>query len=191
MQPQEQNPQQEQVPVVQDVPFESEVSAAESQDGPTELPEIQPIQWQSIEYIQHDKSPLWYVGFVIITLVLMAVAVILVQSWTFAILVPIMAVALMVYAHRPARQLSYVLSEKGLYINDQLHPLGEFKGFGVIQEQPLHSLMLVPVKRFRPGLTVYFPDEVGEPLVDLLGGYLPMQELKFDLFDQIVRKLRI
>ena len=156
-----------------------------------DLPTTEPVQWQAIEYIQHDKTPIWYVGFFIVVVGLMAAAILLIQSWTFAILIPVMAAALMVYSHRPPRELSYVLSEKGLYINDQLHPLGEFKSFGVIQETDMHALMLIPVKRFRPGLTVYFPTEVGEQIVDLLGVRLPMQELHMDVFDKIVRKLRL
>ena len=112
-------------------------------------------------------------------------------AWTFAVLVPVMAVALMVYTHRPARRINYAVSAKGLHINDQLHPMGEFKSFGVVQDHDMNALMLIPVKRFRPGLTVYFPAEVGEELVDTLGSYLPMQDLHLDAFDKIIRKLRI
>lgn len=156
----------------------------------TELPAIEPITWQSIEYIQHDKSPAWYVGFATVTVVLIGLALWL-GSWTFAVLIPVMAVALMVYTHRPARQLQYALSDKGLYINDQLHALGEFKSFGVADDGALHSLTLIPVKRFRPSLTVYFPLEAGENIVDFLGSYIPMQEVHLDVFDKIVRTLRI
>lgn len=157
----------------------------------SDLPQTEPVQWKAIEYIQHSKQPLWYVGFAVVVIALMALAIVVIHSWTFAILVPVMAVALMVYSHRPPRELSYVLSEKGLFINDQLHPLGEFKSFGVIQDVQLHSLMMIPTKRFRPGLTVYFPTEVGERIVDLLGERLPMEEVHLDAFDRIVRALRL
>jgi len=159
--------------------------------GPTPLPSVEPIQWQATEYTQRDKSPLWYVAFAAVVIVLMAAAILLLQTWSFALLIPVMAAALMVYTHRPPRVLTYALSEKGLHINDQLHPMGEFKSFGVIQEAQTNSLVLVPVKRFRPALTVYFPAEAGELIVDLLGAYLPMQEAKLDAFDKIIRKLHI
>lgn len=168
------------------------VSPEEAQsDGPTPLPGVEPVQWQAPEYLQHDKTPLWYVGFAAVVVVLMAAAMLLMRSWTFAILIPVMAVALMVYSHRPPRQLNYVLSEKGIHINDQLHPMGEFKAFGVIQEAEVNSLVLVPVKRFRPSLTIYFSTDVGERIVDLLGGYLPMKDIHPDAFDKIIRKLHI
>lgn len=173
----------------EETPSSDEVQS--QQVGQSELPQIQPVQWQAEEYIQHDKSPLWYIGFIIVIIVLMITATLLMQTWSFAILIPVMAVALIVYSHRPPRQLNYVLSPKGIYINNQLHPLGEFKSFGVILEPQHNTLVLVPVKRFRPGLSIFFPTEVGESVVDLLGGYLPMRDEQPDIFDKIVRKLRL
>ena len=157
---------------------------------PSELPQIQPVVWQDIEYIQHDKTPLWYIGFLLVVVVLIAAAVLL-QAWTFIPLIIVMAVALMIYTHRPARLLSYTWSSKGLTINDQLHPTGEFRSFGVTRDETHNALVFIPVKRFRPGLTVYFPSEIGEELVDAVGAYLPIQDVHPDAFDKIIRKLRI
>jgi len=159
-------------------------------DQPTQLTAVAPVTWQAKEYLQQHKPPLWYVLFAIVVVAFVGVALWL-QAWTFAVLVPIMAAALAVYAHRPPRIVTYSVSEKGLTINDQLHPMGEFKSFGVLPDSELHSLMLVPVKRFRPGVTLYFPEEVGEPLVDMLGAYLPMQDLHVDMVDKVIHKLRI
>ncbi len=189
-QPQYASMPEQQTPAVDDAAIEQ--TSDQSTDAPTQLPEQDPISWRAIEYVQHDNSPIWYVGFLFAVVVLMAGAIFF-QAWTFAALILVMAVALMVYSHRPPRQLSYVWSSKGLFINDQLHPLGEFKSFGVIQDShpDQNQLVLIPVKRFRPGLAVYFPNEVGEELVDAVGAYLPMQDLHLDTFDKIIRKLRL
>lgn len=167
--------------------YEDTSEVAEQQ---ARLPQVEPVQWQAAEYVQNDKKPLWYVGFAIVVILLMAAAIML-GAWSFAVLIPVMAAALLMYAHRPPAQMNYALSEKGLYINDRLHPLSEFKGFGVIQEPSLNSLVLIPIKRLKPSVTAYFPSEVGEQAVDLLGGYLPMQDIQHDMFDVIVRKLHI
>lgn len=153
------------------------------------LPTQEPVQWQAPEYLHHEKNPLWFISFGVIVIALTAAAIFLIQSWTFAILIPVMAAALIAYSHRPPRAMEYVLSGKGLYINDTLHPFAEFKGFGVIHEETAYSLVFIPVRRFRPSLTVYFPEEKGEAIVDLLGVRLPMQPLKLDAFDKIVRLL--
>ena len=168
-------------------------AAAPEPQAPVEdsLPETQPIQWQAPEYVQERRSPWWFIGFWIVAIALMLFAAFVVRSWSFALLVPAMAAALMIYSHRPPRMLSYVLSSKGIYINEKLHPMGEFRSFGILRDESIPSLMLLPVKRFRPGLTVHFPAETGEAIVDLLGQRLPMQELKLDMLDKLTRKLHI
>ena len=118
-------------------------------------------------------------------------AVFVIKSLTFAVLVPVMAAALLVYSHRPPRVLDYTLSRQGIHVNDRLYPFADFKAFGVIRDGAEYSIMLVPTKRFKPGVSVYFPEEAGEAIVDMLGARLPMQELHLDAVDKIVRKLRI
>lgn len=151
----------------------------------------QPVQWQAMEYISHERNAPWFVAFAVVTLGLMALAIFLIQSWTFAILIPVMAVALLTYTQRAPRTLNYSLGRKGLHINDHLYPFSDFKAFGVIHDGADYSIMLVPVKRFRPGVSVYFPEAVGERLVDMLAARFPMRELQLDIVDRLIRKLRI
>lgn len=159
---------------------------------PEESPvDDQVVQWRATEYIQQDKNTPWFVAFALVTLGLMAIAIFVIQSWTFAVLVPVMAVALLTYTQRPPRLMSYSMSRKGLHVNDHLYPFVDFKAFGVIHDGAEYSIMLVPTKRFRPGVSVYFPENVGEQLVDMLGTRLPMRELHLDFVDRLIRKLRI
>lgn len=179
-------------PIVTMSPDDASSAVATTTDTPAvDDQQEQPVYWEATEYIQHDKNALWFMVFIAVTLGFMAIAIFLIQSVTFAILVPVMAVALLTYTHRPPRVLSYTLSRKGLHINDHLYPFVDFKAFGVIRDGQEYSIMLVPVKRFKPGVSVYFPEEVGEALVDMLGARLPMRELHLDVVDKIIRKLRI
>ena len=155
------------------------------------LPTIEPVNWQAPEYNHQEKNIGWFVVFGVAVVGLTLAAVFLIQSWTFAILVPVMAAALVVYSHRPPRVMDYTLSDKGLFVNDTLHGFAEFKGFGVIHDGNEYSVMLTPVRRFQPGISIYFPEESGEAIVDILGTRLPMQPLKLDAFDKIVRALRL
>jgi hypothetical protein len=159
--------------------------------GQTDIPAEQPVQWQAPEYVQERRSPWWFIIFWVVTVAHMAAAIFVMKSISFAVLVPAMAAALMIYSHRPPRMLNYVLSSKGVYINEKLHPMSEFRSFGVLTDESIPSLMLIPTKRFRPGLTLHFPDEYGEVIVDVLGSRLPMKELRLDIFDQLIRKLHI
>lgn len=171
------------------VPFQPDMSVEQS--AQSQSPDDEPVRWQAQEYIQHDKSQWWFVLFAVAFVALMAIAVFLIKSVTFNILVPVMAVALFVYVNRPPRILDYTLSRQGLHVNDHLYPFAEFKGFGVVHDGKEFSVLLLPVKRFKPGVSVYFPEAAGEAIVDMLGARLPMQDLHLDIVDRIVRKLRI
>lgn len=159
---------------------------------PQDTPENPPVTWTAQEYVHLDRSPLWFVVFIVIVLGLISVDVFLLKSWTFSVLVVVMAVALVIYIRRPPRSLTYALSPtQGLYVGEKLYVFDEFKSFGLIRDGESFSIMLIPRKRFAPGVSVYFPEETGERIVDILGKQLPMENLKLDVVDIIVRKLRL
>ncbi len=149
------------------------------------------LRWQGSEYLQHDRGAGWYVAMVFVVIALIALAVFVLKSITFAILVPIMAVALLIYVNRPPGILNYALSHKGLHINDKLYPFSQFKSFGVVRHNEVNSVVLVPRKRFQIGQTLYFPTEIGEQLVDMLASRLPMKDTKLDAIDKLLARLRI
>lgn len=175
-----------------------EPSEQPSQQSAAEATETAPIEgdeelvrWQATEHVYHEKDPLWYIIFALVVLGLIILAIFVVNSWTFAILVPVMAAALVVYAMRPPSLMNYTLSRKGLHVNDHLYNFADFREFGLVRDEETYSIMLMPRKRFQPGVTVFFPEEAGEAIVDMLAARLPMRELKLDLIDRLIRMLRI
>jgi len=151
-----------------------------------------PVHWSANEYTNDDKNSLWFVIFAIVVLALIAVDFLLLKSYTFSVLVIVMAIAVIVFATRPPRQINYTLSgAQGLYIGEKLYHFSEFKSFGLIQDHNQHSIMLMPTKRFSLSVSVYFPEEAGERIIDILGARLPMENLKLDIIDIIVKKLRL
>jgi len=161
---------------------------------PASTPEVTdtPVTWVAHEYVHPDKSPLWFVLFVIVVLGLISVDIFILKSYTFSALVVVMAVAVVIYTRRPPREISYALSaHQGLYVGERLYHFNEFKSFGLIKDGEHNSIMLMPTKRFSLGVSVYFPENAGEQIVDILGHQLPMEELKLDVIDIVVRKLRL
>jgi hypothetical protein len=149
------------------------------------------IEWQATEYVQHDRNASWFMVLAVVTLGLMAIAIFLMQSLSFAVLVPVMAAALVVYVKRPPALINYTVSRKGVHVNDRLHAYEEFRSFGVLSHDDVHAIVLVPRKRFQLSLTLYFPEEVGEGLVDMLAARLPMNEVKQDAVDRFLARLRL
>ena len=148
------------------------------------------VSWQAQEYIQREKNIGWYVGLVIVAVILCVLSVIL-GWWTFLILVIVSTIALMVYSLRPPRTLHYSLTNKGIVVGDQLHKYDNYKAFGISQDDKHFSIVLLPRKRFSPRTTVYFPENQGEEIVDVFGARLPMQKVEPDFLDHIVKFLRI
>jgi hypothetical protein len=151
-----------------------------------------PVYWSASEYIHEEKNTVWFVFFAITVVAFIATDIFLLKSYTFSALVVVMAIAVIIYSRRPPRIIDYALSaDQGLYVGETLHHFSEFKSFGLINDQNHHSIMLIPIKRFSAGVSVYFPKESGEQIVDILGARLPMENLKLDIIDIIVRKLRL
>ena len=71
------------------------------------------INWDEKEYIVRERNVGWYVGLVVITLALAALAI-WIQEYTFLILVVLCAVVLVIYSVRPPRKLHYSISNKGI-----------------------------------------------------------------------------
>lgn len=149
------------------------------------------VRWQATEYIQHSKNTGWYLGLAVVTILMMLLAIFVLKSISFAILIPVMAATLLVYVLMPPQMISYTLSRKGLHINDKLHNFEDYREFGVVQDDMANSIVLIPRQRFLPSVSVYFPTEVGEPIVDMLAARLPMRETKLDAIDKLIRILRI
>lgn len=150
------------------------------------------IEWQAKEYITAERNPLWYIGlgvFVVVTIILDYFF--LKTLFTVSILAIVIAAVLVVMQVRPPRMINYRLDDKGLLVDDQLYPLSDYRAFGVLHDGKENSIHLIPVKRFRPSLQVYFPLDAGEALVDSLGARLPMEELQLDFVDRIVRFFRL
>jgi hypothetical protein len=150
-----------------------------------------PVTWMAHEYIHREKGTMWFAIFGVVVVVLLGVSIFLMGSWSFAALLAVIAVVVVVYSRRPPRELNYMIDDEGLTIDSTLHKFSSFKSFGVIHDGDQFSVMLIPTQRFQPAISVYFPEEAGEDIVDMLGGRLPMKELHLDIIDRITRILRL
>ena len=148
------------------------------------------VSWDAEEYIVKDHNALWYIGLIIITAGLGTIAVLL-QGWTFLILIILSAITIVISSLRPPRKIHYTLDSKGLTEGDRHHPYSDYRAFGILKEGDNYSAILIPKKKLGIQTKVYFPTGSGEAIVDALGMRLPMEEVKLDVLDKIVNFLRI
>jgi len=178
--------------VAEDEVKPAQTQLTESQNPPLQPDNSEPVHWSANETIDAEKGGLWFVALIVIALILIAGDIFWLKEFSFSVLVVVMAAVIIIFSRRPTRSIDYTLSgEQGLYIGEKLYHFNEFKAFGLIQDQGQHSILLIPVKRFALGVSVYFPEESGEKIVDIFGARLPMREMKLDFIDTIVRKLRL
>ncbi len=149
------------------------------------------LRWQGTEYLHQEHSLVWYGVLAVSAIVLMVLALVIMHSITFALLIPVMAATLVVYTRRPPGVNDYILSRKGLHINEKLYPFASFKSFSVVTHGGAHSVVLVPRKRFQIAQTIYFPEEIGEQLVDMFAARLPMKDSGPDAIDKLLAKLHL
>ena len=148
------------------------------------------VNWEAREFIEYKKNAGWYCGLAAVVIALSVLAI-LWQQWTFLVLIFVATIALLTYTVRPPRMLHYSLSNKGLSEGNNLYTFDEFKSFGVLNENNHYCIVLTPRKRFGMRLRVYFPESEGEQIVDVFGSKLPMEPVKLDVLDRLVRFLRI
>lgn len=156
-----------------------------------EQAEPQEVEWMAKEYIAPEKNTWWYAGLIAVVIAVIALDIFLLKAWTVSFLIVAIAAVLVVMSVRPSRDIAYRLTQKGLFVGEQFYDFADYKAFGVTHDGKENSIFLIPVKRFRPGLSVYFPVESGEQIVDLVGRRLPMQEIKLDFVDKLVKMLRL
>lgn len=147
--------------------------------------------WQAPDAIVGNKDKNWYIYFGIVVAVLVILSIMM-RSWSFTFLIAVSAVSIILLrATSKVNQVTYSVSSKGFYIGSLLHEYHNFKSFGVLKENNIYSIIFIPRKRFSPSVSILFPQTEGEKIVDIVGAYLPMKEVKLDMIDEIVRKLRL
>lgn len=163
-------------------------------DDPRVLPDsytlLQDLAWVSPEFTHHTKGMAWYGAVIMAGVVAAALDYILTKDWfsTGAILFAI--VALVAYSARKPRELQYALTREGLQIGTRMYGFEEFKNFSVTEDSGIASVVLMPLKRFMPALTVHVAPEIEDRVVDFFAAVLPFEEHRGDVIEGLMRRIR-
>lgn len=147
------------------------------------------ISWEASEFIHHEKDWRWFAVLLALAAVLAAVAV-WAKQWSFAVLLAVMTLTTAYFANRRPRVLRYRIGPAGIDIEDRHYDFGSFSAFGVTSDASVYTIVLLPVKRFAPAMSIYFDPKDGEKIVDVLAAHLPMERVEPDIVDKLTRKLR-
>lgn len=154
------------------------------------LTSIKPVSWTASEFVEHEKNFSWYVILAGFSMAAIAVIFLITRDWVTVVVIAMAAALFGVTAKRKPRTLSYELDQKGVKIGDKPYPYHGFKSFSVLEEGVFSSIQLMPLKRFMPPISLYYPPESEDQIISTLANYLPHEERSHDPIDKLMRKVR-
>jgi hypothetical protein len=148
------------------------------------------VSWKASEFIHHQKNTNWFLPLAGAAVVL-AVAMYFIGGGIIgSIMIITGAIAFGLAAGQEPKTLEYMLFPRSIAVGNKEYSYDDFKAFSVAQNGRLFSVILDPVKRFLPPVTIYFPEENGEKIFDILSAHLPTIEARSDPVESLMRKLR-
>lgn len=152
------------------------------------------VTWQAKEFIENHKNPLWFVGLGVVTLVIATIVYFYSGSRgereiLSPIVITIMGIIFGVFASRKPQTLDYVIDNHGIQIGSKHYQFSQFKSFALMSEGGPVSILLLPLKRFMPSISLYYVDTDQEKIVEALSSYLPMEQRSHDLTDRLMHKI--
>jgi len=148
------------------------------------------ITWSASEYVAHQKNLSWFMGLGFVIAALAIGIYVFTHDLFSPIMITICGIAFGVFAARQPQVLQYVVNHSGLTIGEKFYGYDRFKSFSVVEEGPLHAILLTPLQRFMPPLTVYFDPQDEDRIMDVLADYLPFAEAQRDAVDSLMRRVR-
>ncbi|MEO5627550.1 MAG: hypothetical protein ABIQ89_01530 [Candidatus Saccharimonadales bacterium] len=148
------------------------------------------ITWSASEFIAHQKNFGWYVLLGLAGLAAAAVIYLLTHDIFSTAMVILVVIVLAIFAARKPRTLDYQVDSAGVHIGKKSYAYDEFKSFSVIDEGPFSSITFMPLKRFMPGISVFYEPDDEKQIVEVLSGYLPIEEGRKDAVDRFMHKIR-
>lgn len=152
--------------------------------------QINPVSWSASEYIAHNKGVSWFVLLGVALFVLVVGAYFVAGDIITPVVVAIAGITFGVFAGRPPRVLQYSLDSRGIKIGDKFYAYSDFRSFDISDDSPLPAILLLPLKRFLPPITVFYEQKEEDAILNVLGSYLPHEEQQPDMVDRLMRRIR-
>jgi hypothetical protein len=148
------------------------------------------ISWTAKEFIEHDRNAGWYTMLILGSVVLAALIYLITKDF-FAVGATVVAGIIgAIYAGHKPNDLNYELSDRSIKVGERTYNYSIFKAFSIAHEGAHTSIVLEPIKRFMPPMTLYFPPEKEDQLTEVIGNHLPLQEYQPTTVERLSHRLR-
>lgn len=170
--------------------FNSETTAPSPEAAP--LPQtLQPVEWTASEYIAHHKTPGWFVLLGLGVAGLSALVYLVTGGdKVSATVIAVAGIIFGVFGARRPRVLAYQVSSAGVQIGEKLYSYGELKSFALLDEGAMNSILLLPLKRLMPSISIYYAPEDEAKILEVLSACLPVEQRQQDPLERLMHRLR-
>lgn len=150
----------------------------------------QDVTWTASEFVAHAKGFSWFAMLVVGTAALTAITWFVTQDYISVGVIIVLAILLGVAATRQPRVLEYRVDNEGIEIAGKFFSYADFRSFSIMPEGAFSSIMLVPLRRFAPPLSIYYDPTDEEKIVSVISQHLPLEERQHDMIDRFARRIR-
>lgn len=161
-----------------------------SPNEPSTPKTIEGVSWSASEFMNHQKTPAWYLSAAMILGVIGFLYYVLMQDYFGSIAIFVLGGLLMVGANRKPRTLQYRVDAMGISVGGRDYVYDDFQSFAIIKEDSIESIMLTPQKRWASIITLYFDPNDGQKIFEVLSTFLPLEERTKDTIDKFLHKIR-
>ncbi len=148
------------------------------------------VSWSASEFIHNHKGFGWYALLILATLVLGVVVYFATKDLMSVIVIAVASVAFGYLAMHKPRELPYRVDGTGIYIGEKFYNFSAFKSFSVLQEGPVGCINLLPLKRLMPEISVYYPLDEEDKIIEILLESLPNEQRKEQGVDRLMKRIR-
>ncbi len=152
------------------------------------------ISWTFPEFILPERSRAWYVGAILIAVVLLFYAVVT-SNFLFGLIVILAAVVLVTRQAKEVDEVFFGLNEDGMQVGEKFFEFKEIKNFWIIYEPPqVKNLYFETDSLWRPRLTIPLQDANPVKVRRLLLDHMVKEDLKKEnepLSEALGRRLKL
>ena len=153
------------------------------------VPEEVLFEWQAPEFAFTQKPIGWFIGMVVVFLVLAGLAAWF-QQWLTIGLLAVMVIAIGVWANRRPRVLAYQITNYGIIVDKRKYLFDDFRAYYEYMDYNQPSIDLVPGKRFGTLVSLPLATPDADAIEQTIAHMVPKIEHNEDMIDKLFRRLR-
>lgn len=146
------------------------------------------IAWSAPEYEHPDRHPHWWLwpGSVALALALLGI---LIHSYFFVAFITLAFAVVLMYGHRPPREINFRVTREGIFVERTLHRFGDITSFCIFDAVAPYELSLETDRITSPYLRVPLGDLHPNKIRVVLSDYLPEEKHKEFMSDHFARAI--